>query len=125
MFAGPASEKRFDSDSVADVHTPAQGGALPDFIDDSERLMPRNERVIRQFQMAAILFDIRAADAARFDAQDSFVRTDFRPIEFAEFDPFWTNLHRRANLARGSALPCHIVRDDDANLLGNDQIADA
>src|SRR5262249_6418688 len=80
-----AGNQRLDRDPIADLDTPALGGAIADGLDDAERLVPGYEREAHR-QDAGVLLGIAAADAAGLDPQEPGVVGQLRQRELPQLE---------------------------------------
>ena len=89
-MAAPAAQVRFQGDAVACLHAPGGGGIGTQFLDDADRLVPRDQRVLHQAlggEGAAILLDVAAAQPAGLHPEERVLRAEPRNLDLATLDP--------------------------------------
>jgi hypothetical protein len=92
-FTDSAGDERLDRNAIAGPDAPAKSRSLTDLIDDAERLMARNERVLNNLKMTVVKLDIRSADPACLDSEDRLIRPDPRPRKRLQLDHGWRRLY--------------------------------
>ena len=112
-MAGPED---LDGYAVAHLNAPAFRRPFAHLFDHTQRLVPRDQREHPgTHQVAAVLLHVAPAHAAGFDAQQSFIRADRRPVEL-------TDLVRQRSCLYGASNhqnPPGIVSSSYSGISGN------
>jgi hypothetical protein len=77
FLALTAGLEDLDRHAIAGVHAPSLRGAIPDILDHTHGLVPRDEREPRG-QVTRVLLVIRSAQSASFDTQQTVIGADRR-----------------------------------------------
>ena len=95
-----ASASGFDGDAVARLETPATRRLVTDLFDNADRLVAGDHRQTQEsVELAVVLIDVAATDAAGFDAHQRVIGTDARQIELLHFESFVADLDDRTRLS--------------------------
>src|SRR5437868_5722816 len=87
--ATATGQERLDRNAIALAQMPARRGVGTDRVDHADGLVPGDERVAQvdgAVEFAAVLLDIGAANAARFDPEQRIVTPDRRTRELRQLD---------------------------------------